>query len=66
MFFRKRLKQYDKEEERKKMEEIENAGGLEKKDMPAMILSALFTIVPVCLLVLLGISFLALWAFGML
>lgn len=66
MFFRKRLKKYDKEKEEKLRNDIESDGGLEKNDVKAMILAALTTIVPVCLAVLLALAFLTLWIFGLL
>ena len=58
-----RLKKPDPEREQKLRNDIEKEGGLEKKDMPAMILSAWLAIVPVCALVLVGIALLALLAF---
>ena len=64
MFFRKRLKKYDKKDEEKLKKELDEIGGLEKKDLPAMLISALLVILPACLLVLAGISLLALWLFG--
>lgn len=63
MFFR-RLKKFDKGKEEKLRKDIEEAGGLEKNDLSAMIFSALLTILPVCILILLGISLIALLAFG--
>ena len=66
MLFWKRLKKYNKEEAEKKAEEIQQGGGLEKKDLPAMILSALLTFLPICFLVLGGICLLAFWIFGLL
>lgn len=66
MLFWNKLKKYDKKEQEKKEEEIGKLGHLERKDIFAMIISALFTIVPICLLVLLGISFFSLWVFGLL
>lgn len=64
MFWRKRLKNLDKTDENKLKSDIDRAGGLEKGDLKAMIIAALTTIVPVCLLVLLVISLLAMWIFG--
>lgn len=49
--FRK-LKKYDPEEERKLREDIEAAGGLEKNDVKAMILSAFLVIMPIALVIL--------------
>ena len=64
MFWRKRLKNVDETDENKLKNDIDRAGGLEKGDLKAMIIAALTTIVPVCLLVLLVISLLAMWIFG--
>ena len=64
MFWRKRLKNLDETDENKLKNDIDMAGGLEKGDLKAMIIAALTTIVPVCLLVLLVISLLAMWIFG--
>lgn len=64
MFLRKRLKNLDETDENKLKNDIDRAGGLEKGDLKAMIIAALTTIVPVCLLVLLVISLLAMWIFG--
>ena len=64
MFWRKRLKNLDETDENKLKHDIDRAGGLEKGDLKAMIIAALTTIVPVCLLVLLVISLLAMWIFG--
>ncbi len=52
LFFRKKLKKYDPEKERTLQDEIEAAGGLEKKDIPAMLISAFLVFMPVALLVL--------------
>lgn len=64
MFWRKRLKNLDETDENKLKNNIDRAGGLEKGDLKAMIIAALTTIVPVCMLVLLVISLLAMWIFG--
>lgn len=64
MFWRKRLKNLDETDENKLKSDIDRAGGLEKGDLKAMIIAALTTIVPVCLFVLLVISLLAMWIFG--
>lgn len=64
MFWRKRLKNLDETDENKLKSDIDRASGLEKGDLKAMIIAALTTIVPVCLLVLLVISLLAMWIFG--
>ena len=55
MFGRKRLKKYREGDEKKLQEDIERMGGLEKGDFTAMVIAALTTIVPICLLILLGI-----------
>ena len=55
MFGRKRLKKYREGDEKKLQEDIERMGGLEKGDFTAMVIAALSTIVPICLLILLGI-----------
>ena len=49
--FRK-LKKYDPEVERKLREDIEEAGGLEKNDVKAMIISAFLVIMPIALIIL--------------
>lgn len=48
----KHLKKDNREKQEKLQQELKNEGGLEKKDMPAMILAALGVILPVVLLVL--------------
>ena len=55
MFGRKKLKKYREGDEKKLQEDIERMGGLEKGDFTAMVIAALTTIVPICLLILLGI-----------
>jgi hypothetical protein len=52
LFFRKKMKKFDPEKEKTLREEIEAAGGLEKKDIPAMLISAFLVFMPVALLVL--------------
>ena len=49
----KKLKKPDPEAEQRLLDEIEAYGGLEKTDLPAMIISALLMIVPVALVLLL-------------
>ena len=49
--FRK-LKKFDPEAEQKLRDEIEEMGGLDKKDVPAMLISATLVILPVVLIVL--------------
>lgn len=49
----KKLKKYDPEKEQTLRDEIEAAGGLEKNDLKAMVISALITIVPFALALLL-------------
>ena len=64
-FFKKRLKKATAEDDMKFREMMrENEVG--KKDSIAMVLAALLVIVLPCLLVLLGISLLALFLFGVL
>ena len=58
----KKLKKYDFEAEQKLRQEIEEAGGLEKNDMKAMIISALLIILPV-VLVIFGLFVLMAWLF---
>lgn len=58
----KNLKKYDPEAEQKLRNEIEEAGGLEKNDMKAMIIAAMLTILPVVLGILLLFVLLA-WLF---
>ena len=55
----KKLKKYDLEVERKFREDIEAAGGLEKNDVLAMILSALLVILPIVFVILLLFIFVA-------
>lgn len=64
MFWWKRLKKYKKGDEAELQRQIEETGGLEKGDIPAMIGSALLTFLPVCALVLGGLGILALLMFG--
>ncbi len=49
----KLLKKPNKEKEEKLREDIEKSGGLDKKDMLAMILSAYLVVIPVVAVVLL-------------
>ena len=46
MFFRKKLKKPDPEAEKQLRSQIEAEGGLEKKDIPAMVISAFLVILP--------------------
>ena len=55
----KKLKKYDPEAERKFRENIEAAGGLEKNDVLALILSALLVILPIVFVILLLFVFVA-------
>lgn len=48
----KKLKKPDPEKEQALRNEIEEMGGLEKKDMPAMLLSAFLVILPVVAVIL--------------
>ena len=57
----KKLKKPDPEAEQRLRDEIEAYGGLEKNDIPAMIISALLMILPIVgilLLVICGFAFL--------
>lgn len=58
----KRLKKPDLQKEQTLRDAIENEGGLDKKDVPAMILSALLVIMPVAIVALL-VMVLAIWVF---
>ena len=58
----KRLKKPDLQKEQTLRDAIENEGGLDKKDVPAMILSALLVIMPVAIVALL-VMVLAIWLF---
>ena len=63
----RRLKKPDTEKEKQLREQIEEQGGVGKRDVLAMILSALVVILPVALLVLLAlalIGFLPVWLAG--
>ena len=65
MLFGKKLKvikKPDKEKEKELREQIEAEGGLEKKDMPAMIISAFLVFIPVAA-VFLGLIVLFAWLF---
>ena len=53
MFFRKRLKKPNPEAEQKLRNEIDEMGGLEKNDLPAMLISAFLVIMPIAIAVLL-------------
>lgn len=58
----RKLRKYDPERERELRDGIEAAGGLEKNDLKAMILSALIVILPVALGILLLFALVA-WLF---
>ncbi len=58
----KNLKKYDPEAEKNLRSEIEEAGGLEKNDMKAMVIAALLTIMPVIVVIFL-LFVLAAWLF---
>lgn len=49
----KKIFKFDPDREEKLRNEIEENGGIEKKDMPAMILSAYLTIIPIVIGILL-------------
>ena len=57
--FRK-LKKPDPEAEQKLRDEIEEMGGLDKKDIPAMLISAMLVFLPVAI-IMLGLVCLAAW-----
>ena len=58
----RKLQKYDPERERELRDGIEAAGGLEKNDLKAMILSALIVILPIALGILLLFALVA-WLF---
>ena len=58
----KKLKKPDPKAEQRLRNEIEEYGGLEKTDLPAMIISAMLTFIPVAALVL-GMFCLIAWLF---
>ncbi len=60
--FSKFFRKPDLEKQEKFREELENSGGVEKKDIPAMILSAYLVIIPIVAIVFL-IFCLAAWLF---
>lgn len=65
MLFGKKLKLFkkpDKEKEKNLREQIEAEGGLEKNDMPAMVISAFLVFLPVAA-VALGLIVLLAWLF---
>lgn len=55
----KKLKKPDPEAEEELKNEIEKMGGLDKKDVPAMLISAFLVILPVAALTLIAICLLA-------
>ena len=60
--FSKFFKKPDVEKEEKFREELEESGGVEKKDIPAMIMSAYLIFIPVAVIILLLFCFVA-WMF---
>ncbi len=58
----KRLKKFDPEKEKALNEQIQEEGGVEKKDMLAMVISAFLVFIPAAL-VALGIFLLFTWLF---
>lgn len=52
-----------KKKEKKLKKEIANEGGFEKKDTLAMLLSAFFTIFPICAMIVIGLGLFVLWLF---
>lgn len=63
MFFKKRLKKVTEEDEARFAEAME-ANNVGFKDKIAMVIAAFLVIVLPCLLILLGISGIALWLFS--
>ena len=64
-FIRPRIiKKPDKQKEEDLRKSIEEEGGLEKKDLPAMVFSAYVVILPICLLVLVALVVLGFLVFG--
>lgn len=61
---KKILKKDNQKKEDELREDIKNEGGLEKKDIPAMLISAYLIIIPICLAVLLILCLLMLLVFG--
>ena len=67
MLFGKKLKIFkktDKNAEKRLREDIEEMGGLEKQDVPAMLISAFIVILPVAIIALAAVLGLGLWMFG--
>lgn len=60
--FSKFFKKPDEEKAKKFREELEEDGGVEKKDIPAMIMSAYLVFIPVVIVILLLFCFAA-WMF---
>lgn len=60
---RKELNKKTKKKQKELNEQLEKEGGLEKKDMLAMIGSAYLTIFPICLLIIVGLGLFMLWLF---
>lgn len=60
----KKLNKPDPEAEQKLRDEIEEMGGLEKKDLPAMLIAAFLVILPIAIVVL-GLICLLAWLFLM-
>lgn len=58
------VKKDNSEKEEKIREDIRNEGGLEKKDIPAMLISAYLVILPICLVILVALALLVLLIFG--
>ena len=64
MRWRRIFKKPDKEAEKRLREELEREGGVEKKDIPAMILSAYLVFIPIALGLLLLLYLLVKLFFG--
>ena len=65
LFFRKRLRKSTPEDDRQFRENMQNSG-IKFKDKMAMVLSAYLVIVLPCLLILVGLSLLAMFILGVL
>lgn len=64
MLWWKRIRKIDKNEEAEFRKKVEAEGGVDKKDLHAMIISALITYVPLAIIILVGISVMAMAMFG--
>ncbi len=62
--FKRIFKKPDKNAEETLREELENEGGIEKKDLPALLISAYLVIIPVAVVILLLLYFAARFLLG--